>query len=51
MKQLPADRIWRAGENQVTTFTTEADVTIGGKTVPAGKYSVYVHAARRATGP
>ncbi len=44
MKQLPADRIWRAGENQVTTLTTEGDVTIGGKKVPAGKYSVYVHA-------
>ena len=45
LKQLPADRIWRAGENQVTTLTTEGDVTIGGKKVPAGKYSVYVHAA------
>jgi hypothetical protein len=44
LKQLPADRIWRAGENQVTTFTAEGDVTIGGKKVPAGKYSLYVHA-------
>ena len=44
MKQLPADRIWRAGENQVTTLTTEGDLTIGGKKLPAGKYSVYVHA-------
>jgi hypothetical protein len=44
MKDLPADRMWRAGENEVTTFTTEAPVSIGGKTVPAGKYSVYVHA-------
>ena len=43
-KGLPADRIWRAGENQVTTLTTETDLVIGGKTVPAGKYSVYVHA-------
>ena len=45
MKQLPADRIWRAGENQVTTLTTEGAVTIGGKKLPAGRYSVYVHAA------
>ncbi len=44
LKQLPADRMWRAGENQVTTLTTTADVLVGGKRVPAGKYSVYVHA-------
>ena len=42
--KLPADRIWRAGENQVTTLTTETDLVVGGKTVPAGKYSLYVHA-------
>ena len=42
--QLPADRIWRAGENQVTTLTTDTDLMIGDKRVPAGKYSVYVHA-------
>ncbi len=47
--QLPADRIWRAGENQVTTLTTGTDLLIGGKTVPAGKYSVYVYAP--ASGP
>jgi hypothetical protein len=44
LKQLPADRMWRAGENQVTTFTTETDILIGGKKVPAGKYTLYVHA-------
>ncbi|MBI3931974.1 MAG: DUF2911 domain-containing protein [Acidobacteria bacterium] len=43
LKQLPEERIWRAGDDQVTTFTTEADLVIGGKRVPAGKYSVYVH--------
>jgi|RhiMetdeSRZDD1v2_1073273.scaffolds.fasta_scaffold484237_1 hypothetical protein len=42
--QLPADRIWRAGDNQVTTLTSETDLTIGGKKVAAGKYSLYVHA-------
>ena len=47
LKQLPADRIWRAGENQVTTFTTEGDVTIDGKKIPAGTYSVYVHAGEK----
>lgn len=44
LKDLPADRIWRAGENQVTTFTTEADVLVGGKKLAAGKYSAYIHA-------
>jgi hypothetical protein len=44
MKDLPADRIWRAGENQVSTITLESDAMIGGKKIPAGKYSVYVHA-------
>jgi hypothetical protein len=44
LKQLPEDRMWRAGENQVTTLTTEGDITIGGKKVPAGKYSLYVNA-------
>jgi hypothetical protein len=44
LKDLPADRIWRAGENQVTTLATEGDLLVGGKKVPAGKYSVYVHA-------
>jgi hypothetical protein len=43
LKQLPKDRIWRAGENEVTTLKTEADLTIGGKKVAAGTYSVYVH--------
>lgn len=44
LTQLPADRIWRAGVDQATTFATESDITIGGKRVPAGKYTLYVHA-------
>ncbi len=44
MKQLPADRIWRAGENQVSTLTAEGDVLVGGQKLPAGKYSLYVRA-------
>lgn len=42
MKGLPADGVWRAGRDQVTTLTTEGPLTIGGKAVPAGKYSLYV---------
>ena len=47
LKQLPPDRIWRAGENDVTTLTTETDLMIGSTRVPAGKYSVYVHAPEK----
>jgi hypothetical protein len=49
MKKLPPDGIWRAGENQVTTLTTAGDLMIGGTKVPAGKYSVYVHAGASGT--
>ena len=43
LTQLPPDRIWRAGSDQVTTLTADVPVVIGGKPVPAGKYSVYLH--------
>ncbi len=43
IKNLSDDRVWRAGDDQVTTITTETDLEIGGKKVKAGKYSVYVH--------
>lgn len=43
--QLPADKVWRAGSEQVTTLTTDGDIMVGGKKVAAGKYSVYVHVA------
>lgn len=42
--QLPVDRIWRAGVDEVTTLTTEADLAVAGKRVPAGKYSLYLFA-------
>lgn len=43
LKQLPAERIWRAGENEVSTFSTETDLNIGGRSLKAGRYSLYVH--------
>ena len=43
MKQLPADRIWRAGSDMVTWLTTELPLTIDSKKIPAGKYSLYVY--------
>ena len=44
LAQLPANRVWRAGVDQATTLTTESDLLIGGKRVPAGKYTLYLHA-------
>jgi hypothetical protein len=44
LSQLNPDRVWRTGVDQVTTLTTEIPIVIGGKAVPAGKYSVYLHA-------
>ncbi len=44
MSNLPEDRIWRAGENQVTILETKAALKVGGTSIPAGKYSLYVYA-------
>jgi hypothetical protein len=44
LAQLPANRVWRAGVDQATTLTTESDIMVGGKKVPAGKYTLYLHA-------
>lgn len=38
---VPYDKVWRTGANEATIFTTSKDITIGGKTLKAGKYSLY----------
>jgi hypothetical protein len=38
---VPFGSIWRAGANEVTTFVTSSDVVLGGKTVPAGSYTIF----------
>ena len=38
---VPFGKEWRTGANDATTFVTTADLTIGGKDVPAGKYTLY----------
>jgi len=37
----PYGKIWRAGANQMTTFETSKDIRVEGKTLPAGKYSLF----------
>jgi hypothetical protein len=44
LTQLLPDRVWRTGVDQVTTLTTDIPIVVGGKTVPAGKYSMYLYA-------
>ena len=38
---VPFDKVWRTGANECTIFTTSVDLTIDGKTLPAGKYSIF----------
>lgn len=38
---VPFGQPWRTGANEATTFVTDADVTVNGKTIPAGNYTVY----------
>jgi len=38
---VPYGKVWRAGANEATTFVTTADLTAGGKTIPAGSYTVF----------
>lgn len=37
----PADKIWRTGANEATSFTTSGDLMVGSQHVPAGKYTLY----------
>jgi len=39
---VPYDKVWRAGANEATTFTTDQPLKIEGKTLAAGKYSFFV---------
>jgi len=37
----PIGKVWRTGANEATTFEVDKDVTVDGKRLPAGKYSVH----------
>jgi hypothetical protein len=39
---VPYDKLWRAGANSATKITFSKDVTIEGKTVAKGSYSVFI---------
>jgi hypothetical protein len=38
---VPYDKVWRAGANTATSLETDKDITIEGKKLPAGKYSLF----------
>ena len=38
---VPYGKVWRTGANEATIFQTSTDLTIGGKVLPAGKYSLF----------
>lgn len=38
---VPYGQIWRTGANDATTFVTDTNVTLGGKAVPAGSYTIF----------
>lgn len=38
---VPWNQVWRTGANAATQLETSADLVIGGKTVPAGKYTLF----------
>jgi hypothetical protein len=38
---VPYDKVWRAGANEATIFETDKDITVEGKTLAKGKYSLY----------
>jgi hypothetical protein len=38
---VPYGEIWRTGANEATTLVTDSNVTVGGKAVPAGSYTIF----------
>jgi hypothetical protein len=38
---VPYGEVWRAGANEATTLVTDTNLTIGGKDVPAGSYTLF----------
>jgi hypothetical protein len=38
---VPFGEVWRAGADDATSFAPNGDVIVGGKNVPAGKYTLF----------
>ncbi|HUR10309.1 MAG TPA: DUF2911 domain-containing protein [Flavitalea sp.] len=38
---VPYDKVWRSGANEATLIETDKELTVEGKKLPAGKYSLY----------
>ena len=38
---VPWDQVWRTGANAATGFTTDADLKVGGTTIPKGSYTLW----------
>jgi hypothetical protein len=38
---VPYGEVWRTGANEATTFATTANLTVGGKDIPAGSYTIF----------
>ncbi len=39
---VPYGEVWRAGANEATAFVTNTDLIVGGKSVPAGSYTLFI---------
>ena len=38
---VPYNKVWRAGANEATIFETDKPIKVEGKSLPAGKYSLF----------
>jgi len=38
---VPYGEVWRTGANEATTFVAATNITLGGKPVPAGSYTIF----------
>ena len=38
---VPYGEVWRTGANEATTFVTGTNLSVGGKDVPAGSYTIF----------
>ena len=38
---VPFNKWWRTGANEATAFVTQADLVLGGETIPRGSYTLY----------